>query len=138
MPRTRPGRFLVHAKIIDINRSASKNLGIQWGTLNASTAREGDVYSLQSQPILFGQAPAGAGEPIPSLLGGGRLTRLAPFAAQLNMLISENKARILSEPSLMVLDGNEGSILVGGEIPIPVAQSSSGTGGVSSSITIRV
>ena len=134
----RPARqILVHAKIIDINRNASKSLGIQWGTLSSSTAREGAVYSLQSQPILFGQAPDGGGEPVNSLLGGGRLTRLAPFAAQLNALISENKARILSEPSLMVLDGNEGSILVGGEIPIPVAQSSNGTNGVSSSITIE-
>lgn len=37
----------------------------------------------------------------------------------------------------MVLDGSEGSILVGGEIPIPVAQSSSGTGGASASISIE-
>ena len=37
----------------------------------------------------------------------------------------------------MVLDGSEGSILVGGEIPIPVAQSSSGTSGISASVTIE-
>ena len=37
----------------------------------------------------------------------------------------------------MVLDGCEGSILVGGEIPIPVAQSSSGTSGLSASVAIE-
>lgn len=38
---------------------------------------------------------------------------------------------------LMVLDGSEGSILVGGEIPIPVAQSSNGTGGANASVSIE-
>ena len=38
---------------------------------------------------------------------------------------------------LIVLDGCEGSILVGGEIPIPVAQSSSGTLGASASVAIE-
>jgi len=37
----------------------------------------------------------------------------------------------------MVLDGTEGSILVGGEIPIPVAQSSSGTSGSNASVSIE-
>ena len=37
----------------------------------------------------------------------------------------------------MVLDGSEGSILVGGEIPIPVAQSSSGTSGANASVAIE-
>ena len=69
--------------------------------------------------------------------GGGPLTHIFPLAAQLSALIAENKARVLSEPSLMVLDGSEGSILVGGEIPIPVAQSSSGTSGVSASVSIE-
>jgi pilus assembly protein CpaC len=36
-------------------------------------------------------------------------------------LIQENKARVLSEPSLLVLDGAQASMLVGGEFPIPVA-----------------
>ena len=38
---------------------------------------------------------------------------------------------------LIVLDGCEGSILVGGEIPIPVAQSSSGTLGASASVAVE-
>ena len=135
----RPARqILVKAKIIDIDRTASKSLGINWGTLNPLTARSGAGYEFQSQPILFGQNVGQTSNIFyPAPLGGGSLERIAPFAAQLNLLISENKARILSEPSLMVLDGNSGSILVGGEIPIPVAQGSSGTSGISSSVTIQ-
>jgi len=130
-------QILVRAKVISIDRSAEKDLGVSWGTLGTAGTRAGQTYVFQPQPILFGQYPSGGGAFDTNLLGGGSLERISPFSAQLSALITENKARVLSEPSLMVLDGSEGSILVGGEIPIPVAQASSGTGGVSSSITIE-
>lgn len=133
---SRPARqILVHAKIIDINRVASKTLGITWGSLNGASAntRDGNVYALLSQSILFGQVGGGHA----TNLYGGPFQRLNPLGAQLNALISENKARILSEPSLMVLDGAEGNILVGGEIPVPIAQGSSGSNGVSTSVTVE-
>ncbi len=136
---SRPTRqILVHAKIIDINRNATKELGIRWGSLQGSAVRGGTSYAFTPQPILFGQA-AGQGASVfgYSATGGGPISRLSPLAAQLAALVTENKARVLSEPSLMVLGGSEGSILVGGEIPIPVAQASSGTSGSSSSVTIE-
>ena len=129
-------QILVRAKIIDIDRAASKNLGIDWGTGGFSAARGGRAYTFQSQPILFGQLGA-VDQNYSGLLSGGGLHRISPFAAQLSALITENKARVLSEPSLVVLDGFEGSILVGGEIPIPVAQSSNGTSGSSASVAIE-
>jgi Flp pilus assembly secretin CpaC len=131
-------QILVRAKIIDIDRNASKSLGMDWGSLSSGSARGGNSYSFTPQPILFGQlAGQLAGVNGSGFTGGGPLTHIFPLAAQLRALITENKARILSEPSLMVLDGSEGSILVGGEIPIPVAQSSSGTSGVSASVSIE-
>ena len=131
-------QILVHAKIIDINRNASKELGIQWGSLQGSTARGGTSYTLVPQPILFGQLSGQEADVNGyGFTGGGALKRVFPLGAQLDALVTENKARVLSEPSLMVLDGSEGSILVGGEIPIPVAQASSGTSGSSASVTIE-
>ena len=127
-------QILVRAKIIDINRNSAKNLGVNWGTISAVSSRDGNIFNYQSQPILFGQI--GGGD-VSNPLGGGTLRRLYSLGAQLNALITENKARVLSEPSLMVLDGSQGSILVGGEIPIPVAQGSSGTSGVSASVSIE-
>jgi len=129
-------QILVKAKIIDIDRIASKSLGIDWGTGGLSAARGGQAYTFQSQPILFGQLGA-VNQTYHGILGGGGLNRISPFAAQLNALITENKARVLSEPSLVVLDGFDGSILVGGEIPIPVAQSSNGTSGTTASVAIE-
>ncbi len=134
----RPTRqILVRAKVIDINRAASKTLGVRWGSLDSAASRGGGTYTFTPQPILFGQA-SGQGPSVAgySLGGGGPIQRLMPLAAQLDALIEENKARVLSEPSLLVLDGSDGSILVGGEIPVPVAQSSTGTSGVSASVTV--
>ena len=130
-------QILVRAKVIDINRAASKTLGVRWGSLDSAASRGGGTYTFTPQPILFGQA-SGQGPSVAgySLGGGGPIQRLMPLAAQLDALIEENKARVLSEPSLLVLDGSDGSILVGGEIPVPVAQSSSGTSGVSASVTV--
>lgn len=129
-------QILVRAKIIDIDRLASKSLGVDWGTGSVGVSRGGNTYSFQSQPFLFGQFGT-ASNFYTNPLGGGAFGRINSLAAQLSALVTENKARILSEPSLMVLDGSEGSILVGGEIPIPVAQSSNGTGGTNASVAIE-
>ncbi len=125
-----PRQIIVKAKIIDIDRNASKDLGIDWGSLHiVDSSASGRTYQFQSQPFLFGQSGDNGALNFNSLLGGGPLKRVLPFAAQINALITENKARILSEPSIMVLDGNEGSLLVGGEIPIPVSQGTTNGGG---------
>lgn len=109
-------QILVKAKVIDINRGAMKNFGLNWGSINFSgSTPQQRVGAFSPQPILFEQIGRGL-----------KLREFLPFGAQLNALITENKARVLSQPSLVVLDGNEGVILVGGEIPIPVAQNSSG------------
>jgi pilus assembly protein CpaC len=54
--------------------------------------------------------------------------------AALTLLENEGLARVLAEPRLVTLSGQEASFLAGGEFPIPVLQS---TGGVSNGITIE-
>lgn len=129
--RQQQRQVLVRCKIVDIDRSSTKNLGLQWGTSNFSQTQVGTSESTQitdsfsSQPILFTQSPGGM---FANLLGGGgSLTRYQPWAAELNALINENKARVLSQPSLLVLDGNEANMLVGGEFPVPVQQTNGPT-----------
>lgn len=41
----------------------------------------------------------------------------APINATLNLLVSQNKAKILSRPSVMTLSGEQATIQIGGEIP---------------------
>ncbi len=45
-----------------------------------------------------------------------------PFGAQVTALESDNRTKVLAQPNLVVNDGEEANMLVGGEIPIPIAQ----------------
>ena len=106
-------QVLVSVKVIEINRGDTENLGIDWGQY------EGTPYvdaRYRPQPFLYGQIPG----------RGDGLHRLYYFGQQLHLLMQEQKARVLSEPNLLVNDGEEASILIGGEIPIPVASTAAG------------
>jgi pilus assembly protein CpaC len=46
-----------------------------------------------------------------------------PFSAMLNLLESNGLAKVLAEPTLVTLSGQEAKFLAGGEIPIPLASS---------------
>jgi len=112
-------QVLVAVKVLDINRGDTENLGIDWGQYAA--AEEDATY--RPQPFLFGH-----------VYGRGGWHRLYDFAHQIHALIQDQKARVLSEPNLMVNEEEKAEILIGGEIPIPVSQA--GAGGVAS-ITVE-
>ncbi len=104
-----PGRrqVLVRARIIEINRTDLERLGVNWGQIQGGEFRD--------QPILFQVEGPGAGN-------------IYKIGAQVDALINEDLARVLSEPNLLVNDGEKATMLVGGEIPIPVPQP--GAGGI--------
>jgi pilus assembly protein CpaC len=68
-----------------------------------------------------------------SLFGGGQVGQTA-FRLFIQALRQNNLLRILAEPNLVAISGQEASFLAGGEFPIPVPQT--GTGG-GSTITIE-
>lgn len=51
----------------------------------------------------------------------------APINATLNLLVTQNKARILSRPSVMTLSGEQATIQIGGKIPYTTTNSSGNT-----------
>jgi pilus assembly protein CpaC len=133
-PSYEPRQILVHVKVVDINRSALDELGVTWGGLTTESS-EGQVTRIpHDQPILFGETfeePLGIGE-------GGPIRRLEGLSAQLKALTTTNKARILAEPNLLVMEGKTANILVGGEIPVPVVQTATGAGiGTAGAVTVE-
>lgn len=105
-------QVLVAVKVLDINRGATEALGIDWGQYSGTQFIDA-VF--RPQPLLFGH-----------VYGPGGWHRLYDFAHQVHALIQDQKARVLSEPNLLVNDGEEATILIGGEIPLPVAQAAIG------------
>jgi len=81
----------VEVQILEVNRKALKNLGIEW-----------------NDSFVFGEA-----------LLGGAFKRLTNVQGTLNTLLENRQARLLSAPTLTVLSGEEAKILVGGRIPLP-------------------
>ena len=105
-------RILVAVKVIELTRGGDEELGIDWGQY-AATA---DGVSYRPQPFLLGQVTG---------LEGWR--ELFNFATQIHALVTARKASVLSEPNLLVNENEEAEILIGGEIPIPIA--TAGVGG---------
>jgi len=126
-------QIIVRAKVVDVDKSALKDLGVDWGRNERATTETGDVkFTFFPNEIFLGESLAGSSEH--GVLDGGPIRRLQFFGARLQALVTENKARILSEPNLLVREGEKANILVGGEIPIPIAQA---TGAAVPAITVQ-
>jgi pilus assembly protein CpaC len=126
-PAYAPRQVLVSAKVVDIDRSALSDLGVEWGAVQRTQTTGGTTQlTIRDQPIFFGEPVLG---PF-ALDQAGPIRRLDPLGARLSALISQNRARVLSEPRLLVVEGEKARILVGGEIPVPIAQAAVGLGAI--------
>ncbi|MCH7814894.1 MAG: hypothetical protein IID40_12840, partial [Planctomycetes bacterium] len=138
-------QVLLRCTVAEISRSVTRQLGID-GFLAGENFRDAFVVSQigGSNPInigaqaatdvtrnlLFGTPGIPLQPTVPLSLGFPRV-QLQVF---LKALASNSLLRVLAEPNLVCISGEQASFLVGGEFPIPVAQSL--TGGASS-ITIE-
>jgi pilus assembly protein CpaC len=125
-------QVMVRSRVIDIDRVKSRELGLDWGPVVNALGPGGIVTKIiGDQPFNFGEARNG---PL-KLDQGGPLSRFDPIGFKLHALEQRNAARVLSQPNIVVMEGHKAGILIGGEIPIPVAQQSgSGSG---TSITVE-
>ena len=117
----------LEAKVFAINKSAAKDLGIEWkwsevpqypdyhpatstSSNNVSTITEGYYNRNHGNSgygiIQFGRNPEG-------------LKYEMYYGAKINALITNGKAKILSRPHISTIQGNEAVMSVGDRIPIP-------------------
>jgi len=90
-----PLQLRVEAWVVEINREALKQLGVQ-----------------HPERVVFGE--------VGDATTGRVFTRLSNIQSVLEMLISKNVAKVLSAPSAVAASGKQAKFTVGGEIPIPV------------------
>ena len=103
-------QVLVRAKIVEINRGSGEKIGLNWGQIE-------EDESFRAQPFIVRVVDTDFESQI-------RLTD--PIGSQIDALVSQDLAKLLSEPNLLVDDGETASMLVGGEVPIPVPQIQAG------------
>jgi len=121
-------QVLLEVKVAEINRTVMREFGIDW-----------NAFGIGDNNWIIGGANGGAG-PIgfggpfvpeaQSITDSGFFTRFLSnsflFSATINAAKNNGLAKILAEPNLTTLSGQEATFLSGGEFPIPVPQGNLG------------
>jgi len=103
-----PVEIQIATVVAEINRTALNNIGVLYGGGTPGTIT--GTPTLASPGILnFGLFTA----------PGQVATALQTLIAQINFLAQRNAARTLANPRLVVMDGHDARMLVGGQVPIP-------------------
>lgn len=122
-------QVLIEASIVEVTLNDELKYGLQWTfTNNLANGRTGTGA--------LGTPSAGLSE---SFAGGFRYTLSNAIGVQavLDALAKKSLVRVLSTPSLMVLDNHTASINVGDQVPIQSSQTITEGGNVSTSIQYK-
>ena len=135
-------QVMLEVRFAEVNRSAGFDVGAVFGAQSAS-GKFGGITGAGSgfQPGTIGGNPGYLTTvPISGSFGVfrqqftiGGLT----IDGLLNALETKGLAKTLAQPTLLALSGERASFLAGGEFPVPVAQSGSGTGVGAQAITVE-
>ena len=100
----------VEAKILAIDKAATKNLGVEWmwsSIPQNSSTRDDNMDAANAYGLVqFGRA-------------FGDVRNEWYFSAQINALVTDGKAKILSRPNVTTIQGREAVINVGSSVPVP-------------------
>jgi pilus assembly protein CpaC len=129
-------------KFAEVSRSASSQLGVNFGFSDGTSFignNVGQVNPLQvltNGTIKAADLAATAANPAVAIFGKGVVGATA-FQYFIQALRQNNVLRVLAEPNVMAISGQEASFLAGGEFPIPVTQGGSGAGGTAITVEYR-
>jgi len=105
----------VKVRIYEVDKTALDQLGLRLQSATVDPNTGAVVLGTPSFTLL--EMAKGVGK----ALTVGAFTRITQLAPTLDLLVSRGDAKLLSEPDLLTMPGNEASFLVGGEIPVPVS-----------------
>jgi general secretion pathway protein D len=104
----KPAQLLIEALVAEVNQADADNLGIEWGS-DQQTGKASDFR--------------------PGFAILNSKSKLSDFQAQIYALARENKANILSTPSVVVLDNRQAKILVGKQVSVASTSYPNNAGG---------
>jgi pilus assembly protein CpaC len=120
-------QVMLRVRFAEVSRTASSQLGFA-GNFRDGTMQLGAINGPNGSPI---GAVANREEfflnPAVNLFGGGQVGGTA-FEFFVQALRRNNLLRVLAEPNVIAISGQQASFLAGGEFPVPVPQSG-GDGG---------
>ncbi len=122
-------QVMLEARIAEISRNNLKDVGVG---ASVSTTADGNTLRIITGGLL-GITGLDLTGPLSGAVAGSKaLASYANSKGQIDFRALETKglAKILAEPNLVALSGQEASFLVGGEFPVPVAQSGAAAGAI--------
>ena len=118
-----PPLVRIEASLVEVNRDNLKNLGMAWDFTNSKF-----TFSV----------PGGTGLDFTKNLQRDSATTAANFSVQINALITQNRARILANPNISVVDNEDANIFIGDLLRFPGATTTTQTATVQSIDTIPI
>ncbi len=124
-------QVMLKVRFAEVSRSAESALGMNFGMSDGTFSFGSNVGQIAPLGLAGGggAAPPQLLSPTPpstvSVFGAGRMGGTA-FSYYLSALRNNGLMRILAEPNLIAISGQEASFLAGGEFPVPVPQPGSG------------
>jgi pilus assembly protein CpaC len=130
----------LHVRFAEVSKTADSELGINFGGTDGRSFfgnNSGQVNPFSVVPLGVDQVELGVPSPssVISLFGKGQMGETA-FNYYVDALRSNDLLRVLAEPDLMAISGQEANFLAGGEFPIPVTQGG-GTGAGGTAVTVE-
>lgn len=127
-----PTQVMIEASIIEVTLTDDLKYGLQW-IFNAHSDNNNGLKATGVLGTLagaaFGATPAGFSYTLRNTAGGVR--------AVINALADKSLVKVISSPSLMVLDNHTANIAVGNQQPINSGQTITAGGNVSSNIVYK-
>ncbi len=100
----------IEARILAIDKSATKDLGVDWfwsAIPQNSSVRSDQMDKSEAHGIFqFGRAASG-------------VQHEWYYGAQISALLTKGKAKMLSKPNILTVQGHEATINVGSSVPVP-------------------
>jgi pilus assembly protein CpaC len=131
-PTKNAAQVQLMVRVAEVSRNRGKELGGSFSTANGGTS----AFSSANGPATLNDIDGGA---MKFLFSGANLflfNSAINTQALLHTLQTQGSLKMLAEPNLIAMDGQQASFLAGGEFPIPVVQTGGG-GSSNTGITIE-
>jgi pilus assembly protein CpaC len=126
-----PMQVMLEVKVAEVSKGLLDQLGTKIENAKLTNHANGDSISFASSLLALISSGASAGDAV----GNNIKLNVGNATITINAQKGDSVVRLLAEPNIMAISGQEGSFLSGGKVYIPVLQNT--TGGGATGITLQ-
>ncbi len=124
---TAPNQINLRVRVAEVDRTVLRQLGFNWSVIGNIG---GFTFAAVTHNFAGLASQIGTAGQIPDLARLGYTTKGLDLNSLIDALATEGLVAVLAEPNLTALSGETASFLAGGQFPVPVPQSGTGSAAV--------